>query len=635
MALQVLLVLGPIAYALDLYREVGLSLFTEQMLAVVLGFALAIVFLDRAEVLAEKASSWRWLYIAGALLTVIAGCYVGVRYPTLSVIATLLPPEALIPAVILLFSVLEALRLAAGLGILIVVLAFAGYGLFGYLFPGEFQSRYASPQEVAVYLGIDANGMLGIAVQVAVVVVIPFVLFGQMLTKCGASEFFTGGANALMGRYRGGPAKVAITASALFGTISGSAVGNVVGTGVVTIPLMKRAGYPAHFAGAVEAVASTGGQLVPPVMGAVAFLMADFMGIAYGEVIKAALIPGMLYYFALFVHVDLLAAKSGMGPTAGGASNAAQAGAAPRASLWGGWHFALPFAVLFYVLLELHLRPEVAALWALGVLVAGSLLFGYDGRRPGWRDFVAAIVETGSAAKELIIVCAAAGIIIGVLNLSGLAFNLTLHIVSASGGSLALLAIITAAISIVLGMGMPTVGVYILLATLVVPALIALKVPPMAAHMFVLYFGLMSMITPPVALASFAAANIAGASAWKTSWASMRLGWTAYVVPFLFLVDPSLLLEGSLVTVVWAVVTAVLGVWVATAGIVGYLGGPLGRLQQLLLFVAGVNVLVPNGAYHGAIYGEVAGLAVAALFLLYRWFSRVPLPSAASVKTQV
>ncbi len=607
------LVLGPVGYALDLYRSVfGLSLYTEQLLAPAIGAAIAIVFIGAADAFPDTARLRRTAYLVAALAVTAAGFYVGLRYPTLSVVATTLPLDALIPALILILGMLEGLRLAAGVAIVCVVVAFIGYGLFGHLFPGDFQSRYASPRELAVYLAIDANGMLGIAAQVATVVVVPFILFGQMLTRCGASEFFTNAANRLMGRYRGGPAKVAVTASALFGTISGSAVGNVVGTGVVTIPLMKRAGYPAHYAGAVEAVASTGGQLVPPVMGAVAFLMADFMGVSYGEVMLAALIPAALYYFALFVHVDLLAAKSGMLP----ADASLQPGQRP--GLRSGWHFALPFAVLFYTLLALHMRPELSALWALVVLMIGSIAFGYEGRRPRFSQVIGAISATGEAAKDLIIVCAAAGVIIGVLNLSGLAFNLTLHIVAASGGNLFVLAVITALISIVLGMGMPTVGVYILLATLVVPALTSMKVPDMAAHMFILYFGLMSMITPPVALASFAAANIAAANAWRTSWASMRLGWTAYIVPFLFLVDPSLLLQGTPGKVAWSVTTAVVGVWISTAAIVGYLDGQLGWVQRLVLFIAGVNILVPQGTYAGAYYAEIVGLVIVAAFIANR-----------------
>ncbi|MGX1096456.1 TRAP transporter 4TM/12TM fusion protein [Amorphus sp. MBR-141] len=243
-------------------------------------------------------------------------------------------------------------------------------------------------------------------------------------------------------------------------------------------------------------------------MGAAAFIMADFIGVDYSVVVLAALPSALLYYLAIFINVDLLAGKNNMRPL--------DSQELPSAwlSFVSGWHFLIPFAVMFYTLFALHIRPDRAAIWSIVALVAGSVVLGYRGKRLGLRDLWAVMAGAGRAAKDLIIVCAAAGVIIGVLNLSGLAFNLTLHIISASGNSVVMLALITAVISIVLGMGMPTVGVYILLATLVAPAMVEVGVPIIAAHLFVFYFGLLSMVTPPVALAAFAGANIAGADAW-------------------------------------------------------------------------------------------------------------------------
>lgn len=612
-ALQLALVVGAVAYALDLYRKVlGWAIFGEQLLAISLGAAIALVFVQRAM---ELGSAWRLLGLVYALAGAVtmAGCvYIGLNYAQLSMLATTMPTDALVTSVILVVALMEALRLAGGLGILAVVLLFLVYGAFGHFFPGEFQSRETTPLELAVYLAIDSNGILGMALQVAVVVVVPYVLFGQMLARLGAGDFFNDISLAGMGKYRGGTAKVAVTASGLFGTISGSAVGNVVGTGIVTIPMMKRSGVAPHYAAAIEAVASTGGQLVPPVMGAAAFIMADFIGVPYGEVMVAALLPGVLYYVALFIHVDLLAAKQGISGI-----SASQRPSAKDA-FKSGWYFILPFALLFYVLLALNMRPELAAMWAAGLLLVIHYVFGYKGHRASLRELFDIAVSAGAAAKELLIVCAGAGIIIGVLNLTGLAFNLTMHIVAAAGGSLILLAIITGLISIVLGMGMPTVGVYILLATLVVPALVAEGISLMAAHLFVFYFGLMSMITPPVALAAFAAANIAGASAWQTSWTSIRLGWTAYIVPFLFLFAPALLLQGNPFVVTFAVVTAILGIYATTAGMVGFTRCACGPLRRLILIVSGLAVLVPTDLFEGGLILNLVGLSVVLPAILIR-----------------
>lgn len=252
-------------------------------------------------------------------------------------------------------------------------------------------------------------------------------------------------------------------------------------------------------------------------------------------------------------------------------------------------------------------------------LVVGSVVLGYRGKRIGLMDLWAVMAAAGRAAKDLIIVCAAAGVIIGVLNLSGLAFNLTLHIISASDNSVVLLALITAVVSIVLGMGMPTVAVYILLATLVAPAMVEVGVPVLAAHLFVFYFGLLSMVKPPVALAAFAGGNIAGTDAWTTRWSAMKLAWTAYIVPFLFIFAPSLLLEGSALQIAWALATATVGIFMTTFGIVGYFLEPLGRTQRIILVAGGVLALLPAGLFRNGIYTDVAGFPIFALYCAVSW----------------
>ncbi|MEE8109740.1 MAG: TRAP transporter fused permease subunit, partial [bacterium] len=458
----------------------------------------------------------------------------------------------------------------------------------------------------------DVNGILGVPLAVALTIVIAFIIFGQLLNSIGGSRCFTDIAMLTMGRFRGGPAKIAVVGSALFGSISGSAVANVVATGVITIPMIKRGGYPAHKAAAIEAVASTGGQLMPPVMGASAFLMAEFLEIPYREVVLAALVPAILYYIALFVQADLEAAKLG-------AAGIAEEEMPSAKGVLSGLYFAFPFAVLIIALFNFNQPPELAALMASVLLIALALAFGYQGVRPSWRSFLSALHGAGYAALDIIMVCVAAGIVIGVLGISGLGFNLTLTLVQIGEGSLILLLVLAAGVCILLGMGLPTVGVYVLLAALVAPALIKVGVQPIAAHLYVMYFGMMSMITPPVAIAAFAAAGLAGADPMKCGWSAVRFGWMAYVVPFLFVLSPSLILVGDTLAVVGSVATAILGVWLVSMGIAGYYQRPIAPAMRVAFAVTGLLALLPVGGFPGAAYaaaaGSVGGLALVGIEL--------------------
>jgi TRAP transporter 4TM/12TM fusion protein len=481
--------------------------------------------------------------------------------------------------------------------------------MFGNHLPGVFQSRPVEFTRLLVYLGLDTNALLGGPVSIGITVVIPFILMGQILSRCGGSEFFTDLARAWMGHYRGGSAKIAVVGSAFFGMISGSAVANVSAVGVVTIPLMKRAGFPATVAAAVEAVGSTGGQLMPPVMGAAAFLMAEVLGVPYASVAVAAAIPAVLYYLALFFQVDLEAAKRGI------LGEPAEVLPRARSVLRAGWYFPIPFAVLIGALIGWGLRAEYCALLATAVLIFCALIIGYKGHRYTIPEVLRAAVSTGGAVVDLIMICAVAGMFIGILNITGLAFGLTLQLLTITQQNVILLLVITAALGVLLGMGMPTVGVYIIMATLIAPALVKAGIEPMAAHMFVLYFGIMSMVTPPVALAAFAAANIGGAEPNRTGWTAARIGWSAYIVPFLFVFSPSLLMHGEPLTIAWAAFTAGLGVWMGTIGVVGYYSTPIPAPLRALFIVAGVLLLIPADAFPGAIFTDIAGLVLGAALL--------------------
>ncbi len=599
--LQALLITVVVGWVLDLQRQVfGLNLYTEQMLLAALGLALAVCFLS--------ARKFFWDPLAAAAGLGICG-YLAVRYPQLSNELTMRPLDGVLTSAGLALLVLEGTRRMAGFSLVGFTLAGVVYAMVGHHLPGVFAARPVDFTRLLVYLGLDTNALLGTSLQIAVIVVVPFILLGHVLGRCGGSEFFTDLARAWMGRYRGGSAKVAVVGSAFFGMISGSAVANVSAVGVVTIPLMKRSGYPAQIAAAIEAVGSTGGQLMPPVMGAAAFLMAEVLQVPYVEVMVAAIIPAFLYYLALFFQVDVEAAKRGI------AGEPRERLPQLVSVLRSGWYFPLPFIVLVYALTMWNWPAEYAALAATAILIALSLAFGYKGRRVPVRQIVSSVVSTGGAVVDLILICAVAGIFIGILNISGLAFGLTLQLLAITGESVPLMLIVTALMAIALGLGLPTVGVYIIMATLIAPALVKVGIAPMAAHMFLLYFGIMSMVTPPVALSAFAAANIAGSDVDKTGWTATRIGWAAYIVPFLFALSPSLLMQGPPLVVAWAVLTASLGIWLGTIGVVGYFYRPLAAGTRALFILAGVLTLIPADMFRGAFVTDIAGLALGAALI--------------------
>ncbi|WP_018698387.1 TRAP transporter permease [Amorphus coralli] len=608
LAAAITLVAG--AWSLGVPRMLGTSFYPQQFLAIVLGIALALAFVLTTAGRDRRTGKLPWYDALAALLGLGASLYVAVVYPQVVNQIFFRPPEAYVPGVILILLALEAVRRTTGWALVIIIVVFLAYAMWGDAMPGRLAGRASDWQKLSGYMAYDVNGILGIPISVAATVVVAFIFFGSLLNVTGGSRFFTDGALLSMGRLRGGPMKIAVAASALFGSISGAAVANVVATGVVTIPMIKRSGYPSHKAAAIESVASTGGQLMPPVMGAAAFLMAEFLQLPYSDIVLAALIPALLYYGALFVQADLEAARLGI-------AAAPEDEMPKKRTVLGGLHFVLAFALLIYALFGMNWQPERAAILASAAVVITALVFGYDGTRAGIGAIARALVTTGEGVVEIIVISAAAGIVIGVLNISGLSFNLTYALVQIGGGSAILLLVLSALICIVLGMGLPTLGVYVLLAALVAPALVEVGIEPVAAHMFVLYFGMMSMITPPIALAAFAAASIAQADPMKTGMAAVKFGWAAYVVPFLFVFSPALILIGNPAQVALAIVTAALGVWLVSAALAGYFMARLSPVMRGLFALFGLMALVPAGAFDGALYTDMAGVAGGLAVMLY------------------
>jgi TRAP transporter 4TM/12TM fusion protein len=621
---QAIMLICVVGWVLDLPRRFGVSFYTEQLLAVCLGLSLAISYIN-------AKLPWSWLGWAGAIASLAICGYITARYEALTSEIAFLPIEGIIGSAILIVLVLEATRRTAGGVLVAIILMISTYVFIGPHMPGDFATKEVSPQRLLVYLGLDVNGMIGAILSVAVLIVVPFTLMGQVLGRTGGAAYFADLAMSSMGRFRGGAAKIAVFGSGLFGMISGAAVSNVMAVGIVTIPLMSRSGFSPTRAAAIESVGSTGGQLMPPVMGAAAFIMAEFLQVPYSAVCIAATIPAVLYYAALFMHVDLEAAKHKIG--------AAQVEHIPAFGdvVKSGWHFPIPILFLIATLLwpEFFQIPiERAAIYSTAMLILFSLAFGYRGTRVTPRQMLRAILDTGRAALDIILIGAAAGMVVGALNISGISFGLTLQLIEVSGQSLFVLLLLTAIISIILGMGMPTVSVYVLTASLLAPSIVKLGVAPMAAHMYVMYFGMLSMITPPVAIAAYAAANIARVSGWTTGWTAVVVGWSTFFIPFLFVTEPSMLMDATWSAIAWNFSRNILGIFVGTAGIVGFAFCPLSVPLRIAFGAAALAILIPQHAFPGADLLDWIGLgsAIAVLsinFVQSRTTKQTPEPQPA------
>lgn len=583
-ALSISLTGSAILWAADVPLYLDLLVYTEQFLAFVLGLTIALIFLT-IRVNGERDEPAPWYDWAAAITGFCVTGYIAVSYATLSEELAYLPAKSVVLATVLLILLIEAVRRAAGTALATLIVFFIAYGLFGHLLPQPFAGRDIGFQRLTTLVVLDPNGVLGSPLKVAATIVVVFVFFGNILSRSGGAEFFTELSGTAMGRYRGGAAKNSIVASGLFGSISGSAVSNVATTGIITIPLMRSAGFSASTAAGIEAVASTGGQLMPPVMGAAAFLMAEFLEVPYTEVVYAALVPAVLYFLSLFIQADLRAARENIEgvPREAGQPTAWEV-------LKAGWVYLVPFIVLICALFVLNVNPQKAGLYAIASFL---LLFPFvlRGQRSfHLADLIQTMALTGRVVLDIIVLTAAAGVVIGVLNYSGLSFGMTVILTHLSENSIFLLLGVTAVVSIILGMGMPTVGVYVLLAALIAPSLVAQGFDKMAVHLFLLYFGMMSMITPPIAIAAFAAASIAKTDAVSTGWQAMKFGWIAFVIPFVFILSPGILLNGD-----WLGICFVsIGVLFGSIASAGHFCRKLGATLRLVFALAALTVLVPG-----------------------------------------
>ena len=569
-----------------------------------LAFAFALVFLlyPFRQTGDNKIRWYDWL-IAG--IATYSGLYISLNYHRLMTSAgDYTQMDAVFGALGVLFT-LEAARRVVGTPITIIAASFLVYAYFGSYFPGFLAHRGYSVERIISHMFFTTEGILGIPLGVSATFIFLFILFGAFLEKTGIGKLFIDIANSIAGWASGGPAKVAVITSALEGTVSGSSVANTVGSGSFTIPMMKKLGYKPEFAGAVEAAASTGGQIMPPIMGAAAFLMAEFIGLPYVEIAKAAAIPACLYFMGILIEVHFEAKRTGLKGL-------------PREELptfWGVMksrgHLFIPLVAIIYFLVE-GSTPMYAALIGLGLSILAGMLHK-ETRMSPW-DIIQALETGARGALGVAIACACAGIIVGVVTLTGVGLKMANGLVSLAGGNLLLTLFFTMVASLILGMGAPTTANYVITSTIAAPAIIMLGVPVLAAHMFVFYFGIIADITPPVALAAYAGAGIAKADPFKTGVNATKLAIGAWIIPYIFVFSPQMLLiDSTPLLLTQNLITSLLGMTGVGAAMIGYCLWHMNMAERAWFAIGGLMLIDPG------FITDVIGIVMLGLGLVYQW----------------
>ncbi|WP_142919171.1 TRAP transporter permease [Peribacillus saganii] len=577
--------LGVMLSGFVLYTAIFGSLVAMKQRAFVLLFAMVLCFLIFPANKKRKGNRISFLDLLLAICSVAVSVYIIVAFNDLITRMGMPNKLDLIMGVLAVVLILEATRRTIGWELSFITIIILLYGFLGNHIPGIFNHRGYSVERMINQMYLTTEGIFGVPLGVATTFVFLFVLFGAFLEKSGAGQFFIDLAVSLTGRSKGGPAKIAIFASGFMGTISGSSIANVVGTGTFTIPLMKRVGYKSHFAGAVEAAASTGGQITPPIMGAAAFIMAELTGVPYMDIAMAAILPAALYYLSLYMNVHFEASRTGLK-----GMSKEEVPDLKKTLLLGG-QFIIPLVVVVTALAG-GSSPTKAAYLAIFSLILVSMIKAST--RMGIRKIVDACRMGAEISISIITATACAGMIVGTVSLTGLGLKFTDFIVSISAGQLFLGLFLSMIASIILGMSLPTTATYIVLSVLTAPALEQLGIPLIAAHMFILYFGVFADITPPVALASYAGAGIANASPMKTGMTTVKIAIIGFIVPYMFVYFPSLLWIGKTSDIIIATITSILAIISLAAALQGYMLRPTTKLERLILLISGALLLVPE-----------------------------------------
>ena len=554
--------------------------------AIHLAFGFLLIFLLYPGRKSWSRSSMNPLDVLLAIVGAASALYIVANYQELVLRAGMNNETDFVVGVIGTLMVFEAARRVVGWPMITVALFFMIYAFAGPYIPGIMAHRGVQVQELFDHLFFTTEGIFGTPMGVSSTFIYLFILFGSYLEATGLGKFFIDLANAIAGWAAGGPAKVAVLSSGLMGTVSGSSVGNVAGTGAFTIPMMKKLGYRPAFAGAVEAAASTGGQLMPPVMGAAAFLMAEFVGVPYFDVVKAAVIPALLYYIGVWLGVHYEAKKYGLKGT-------------PREELpkfgplfMEKGHLALPLAVIVYLLVSGY-TPMRAALAAIVLSIVCACL--RKSTRIGFREIVQGLIDGSKGVLGVLIACATAGIIIGVVTKTGVGLKVATALLDLSGGQLLPAMFFTMVTSLILGMGVPTTANYVITSTIAAPALVQMNVPVLAAHMFAFYFGIVADVTPPVALAAYAGAGIAGSNPMRCGVIAAKLAIAAFIVPYIFVLAPELLMiHATPLTITLSALTAILGMWGVSVAMIGFCQNLLNLPQRVLFLAGGIGMIIPG-----------------------------------------
>lgn len=550
-----------------------------------------------------------WYDIVFALLSVAVAVYVWVDY--INFINRMGSPNTMdvIMGTLLIVLVLEASRRISGWPLVILSLLFLLYGLFGRNLPGIFMHRGYNWKGLVNHIFINTEGIYGTSVDVAASYIFLFIMFGTVMNKCGMGRFFNDLALAFAGSSKGGPAKVAVIASGFLGSINGSAVANVVTTGAFTIPLMKKTGYSKEFSGAVESSASVGGQLLPPIMGAAAFIMAEMLGVKYGTIVISAAIPALLYYLGILVQVQLRASKKNLQGIP--KEELPKVGDVMRER----GHLLLPIAFLLYMLLFSGATVIFSAFWAIVATIVVSM--ARKSTRMTVKQILDAFAEGTRAVVSVAVACAVVGIIIGVVSLTGFGLNMANAIIQLGQSNLMLTLLLTMVTCMILGMGLPSIPAYLITATMAAPALVKLGIPPLAAHMFVFYFAMFANITPPVALASFAAAGLSGGDPMKTGLQSVKLSLAGFIVPYMFIYNSALLLiDTTPLIAIRVTVTAIVGVCMIGMATEGYFLTDMKWLLRVLAFGGALLLITAN------VLQDAIGLTFLGVVLLFQYHEK-------------
>lgn len=576
------------SFSLNIYGIYFHILFsTAQFVAIFLFFTLALNFSLFPATKKAPRNHLPWydfLLIILSLPPILDFCLV---YPSIAEgVKTQATPIEQVWFVVLVLLIFEALRRALGWAVVLVGVFFLIYTKFAYLLPGLWGTPFFTLERLANFIYLNEGGIFGMIMKIGATIIILFVTFGELLKGTGLSDLLMNVSFALAGKYRGGVAKVSIIASALFGTMSGSPTSNVGTIGVITIPLMKKIGYRDYFAGGVEAVASTGGYIMPPVMGPVAFVMAEMTGAGYLAVCLAAAIPAILYYLCLFFQLDFEAAKLGL------IGLPREQLPSARENLKRGWYLLLPIFLLVTLLAVIRVNPLTAVLYVLPCIIA--LGWFRKGTRMGPKKIFNSLAAASMTVLPVLTACALAGIIMGSLGLTGLGINVGALFRQLSGGNIFLLAILCWIFAYISGMAMAELIIYIVMAIIMVPNFISLGIPTLVAHMFILYIATSMFITPPVAPAVYVSCGIAGSGLWQTGFAAMRLGIVTFLIPFTLLLNPALCLVGSPWEIGIAFLTAICGSFFLASGIEGYLLRRTNLWERMLFILGGGLLFIPG-----------------------------------------